>query len=376
MFGGFLLEVDEYMEKKRKNTRLVDAESGLKMRAQSSMEGDVQCVIPYEDSVLLLEEQTEAMTIGGRTGVWSLVQWNEKTGWVFGGFLTESITDTITVDGIDIEVELYKGTREELLEMFTPEESYRYNFMLILAGQYESVSLAEDKKQKGKYGYAILRDLYGVFDYECGELIFKTNNSFTCFPESDEPFTEYMSNFEIQRYIKTKTSFKVWTKKNDRDLIIFSSGHLKLFNKNIKKLEVGSYKGMNFLQAIEKLNNDGVPYYFIVSDSSEDQKNGGVVFGQQINYYGMYKENLLLFITEPDYIPKGKVFGLFKTEISDFIMDKKVEVIAVSGGERTTLMSMPHPGGKLSIPYILDENAEIIVLVDGEQRIKEKVEAY
>jgi len=94
------------LPEKTQNIRLVDAESGLKMRYEPSLEATVRQIIPFGEKVNLLEEQTEEITIGGRNGVWSRISWDGNYGWVFGGFLTESITDTITVDGIDIEVEL------------------------------------------------------------------------------------------------------------------------------------------------------------------------------------------------------------------------------------------------------------------------------
>ena len=37
----------------------------------------------------LLEEKGEDISLAGTTGKWSKVDWNGKTGWVFGGFLSE-----------------------------------------------------------------------------------------------------------------------------------------------------------------------------------------------------------------------------------------------------------------------------------------------
>jgi hypothetical protein len=356
----------EGLVEKELNIRMVDAESGLKMRVKPTLEGKVICVLPYGERVNLLYEEGEEMTIGGKTGVWSRVQWREAKGWVFGGFLTESIIGIISIDGEEYEVELYKGTKEELIAMKNDESKSSYLF------KYDRVVLVG-------YSYTVCSVGPGC-DMERGDIVFETDYMLTFIPDT-EPIAPIMSDGPCERIIEDKTTFKIWTLKDNPDFVIFHSDTFILIIRNrdeIKRIDPGNYKSKDFIQVLEKLNEDGVPYSFNFIRSAKDNEQNGVVISQSgiSHLFSNTNYRLNLGMTKPDNIPEDKIFGLFKTRLPDFIFYKIVEVIAVSGEERTTLMSMMHPGGELSIPYILDDNAEIIVLVDGEQRIKEKVKAY
>ncbi len=70
--------------------RYVASKSGLRMRDAPDISANKIDVIPNREKVELLEETGEAVTISGATGKWSKVKWKDKTGWVFGGFLTKS----------------------------------------------------------------------------------------------------------------------------------------------------------------------------------------------------------------------------------------------------------------------------------------------
>lgn len=63
---------------------------GLRYRDTPDLNGKKLGVIPYSEKVVLVEEKGNDMTISGVTGKWSRVEWNNKTGWVFGGFLSST----------------------------------------------------------------------------------------------------------------------------------------------------------------------------------------------------------------------------------------------------------------------------------------------
>ncbi|WP_041623617.1 PASTA domain-containing protein [Spirochaeta thermophila] len=71
---------------------------------------------------------------------------------------------------------------------------------------------------------------------------------------------------------------------------------------------------------------------------------------------------------ELKYVPyrntRTAIAGLFDYALPTYPVpvDLSVEVI-VPGGEREVLFSMKHPGGRLSFPYLLPANAEIVVKV-------------
>ncbi|MBN1799324.1 MAG: ankyrin repeat domain-containing protein [Spirochaetales bacterium] len=78
----------------------VNAEDGLVLRRGPGTGKEKTGVIPYGDRVKLLEEQGEVLTIQGRKGKWSKVEWSDKSGWVFGGFLSEQEIEKINVNFI------------------------------------------------------------------------------------------------------------------------------------------------------------------------------------------------------------------------------------------------------------------------------------
>ncbi len=72
-------------------SRKIISKGGLRMRDAPDITGNKIAVIPRGDIVELLEESGERITISGATGKWSKVSWKNKTGWVFGGFLSTDL---------------------------------------------------------------------------------------------------------------------------------------------------------------------------------------------------------------------------------------------------------------------------------------------
>lgn len=70
--------------------RWIESEIGLRMRDKPDLSGRKLDIIPYGDPVLLLEESGAEKLIAGRKGRWSKVDWKGRTGWVFGGFLSNA----------------------------------------------------------------------------------------------------------------------------------------------------------------------------------------------------------------------------------------------------------------------------------------------
>ncbi len=72
-------------------SRKIISKGGLRMRDAPDISGTKIGVIPRGEIVELLEESGETITISGATGKWSRVKWKNKTGWVFGGFLSTDV---------------------------------------------------------------------------------------------------------------------------------------------------------------------------------------------------------------------------------------------------------------------------------------------
>lgn len=72
-------------------TRYVNADGGLKIRTTPSVEGSIVTVVPYGATVSVIEIDEKEIEISNRKGSWSKIEWNDKKGWVFGGFLSNEI---------------------------------------------------------------------------------------------------------------------------------------------------------------------------------------------------------------------------------------------------------------------------------------------
>ncbi len=79
--------------------RWVSGEDGIRMRKAPDSNSDTIVIIHRADKVNLLEETGNIMTIGGRTGKWSKIEWNNQTGWVFGGFLSKEELKDYNTEG-------------------------------------------------------------------------------------------------------------------------------------------------------------------------------------------------------------------------------------------------------------------------------------
>jgi hypothetical protein len=66
----------------------VSAESGLRMRASPSTDAPVITTIPLGSEVNIIAETANSIEIGGITGRWAKVSYQNAEGWVFNGFLT------------------------------------------------------------------------------------------------------------------------------------------------------------------------------------------------------------------------------------------------------------------------------------------------
>lgn len=69
---------------------LATARSGLVLRAEATTSSAKLGLIPYGDTVEKIETTGQTTTIGGKSGKWTRVRYNDTTGWVFGGFLADA----------------------------------------------------------------------------------------------------------------------------------------------------------------------------------------------------------------------------------------------------------------------------------------------
>ena len=65
----------------------VSSVDGLNMRSRSVLDSEVIAAIPFGEKVELFATLKKEHRIGKEYGYWSRIRWNNKMGWVFGGYL-------------------------------------------------------------------------------------------------------------------------------------------------------------------------------------------------------------------------------------------------------------------------------------------------
>jgi hypothetical protein len=83
--------------------RWITAESGLRMRSKPDLQSEKVSLIPYGTEISVLEKSAEKKTVKNITDYWYKTCWENKTGWIFGGFTTtkminrQSVYDTMLI---------------------------------------------------------------------------------------------------------------------------------------------------------------------------------------------------------------------------------------------------------------------------------------
>jgi beta-lactam-binding protein with PASTA domain len=141
--------------------------------------------------------------------------------------------------------------------------------------------------------------------------------------------------------------------------------------------EVGTYTGMSFQEAIADLTRNNIPFFFSVQKPRKNQEPGTVVSqnpapGSKLPYGQLVQ----LVTTVPASVGKDKIFGVFKYSLPDYpiLVDIRLDVVTDTG--TVPLLSMKHPGGPLSIPYIVPEGSDLVLSVLDKEELREKASAF
>jgi hypothetical protein len=69
--------------------RWVTSKSGLRMRKRPNLQALRLRLIKFKEKVVFIEEEETQKEIDGIKGKWTKINYNNLTGWVFGGFLSK-----------------------------------------------------------------------------------------------------------------------------------------------------------------------------------------------------------------------------------------------------------------------------------------------
>ncbi len=137
-------------------------------------------------------------------------------------------------------------------------------------------------------------------------------------------------------------------------------------------IAVGNYEKLPFQDAIAELAAANFPFVFTIRAARADEQKGAIVSQSPAPESEVpYGTVLQLEMTRPDRVPRGQVFGMFEYVLPEYPIMVDVSLDAVSKTASTTLLSMKSPGGPISIPYIVDQDAELVLYIFDKEEIRQ-----
>jgi len=136
---------------------------------------------------------------------------------------------------------------------------------------------------------------------------------------------------------------------------------------------VPEFIGMEFHNAIAQLSSSNFPFIFAVRRAEGDEDRGVIVSQTpEAESEVPYGSVMQLTMTRPERVPRGKVFGVFEYVLPDYPIMVDISLDSISAAGNTTLLTMKHPGGPISIPYIVDEKSELVLYIFDQEEIRQQ----
>jgi beta-lactam-binding protein with PASTA domain len=137
-------------------------------------------------------------------------------------------------------------------------------------------------------------------------------------------------------------------------------------------IEVGDYVGLDFQDALAELAALNIPFVFNVRTASGEEESGVILAqtpeaGSEVPYGSV----LQMSMSRPRRLEDGKVFGVFEYVLPDYPIMVDISLDSITPGEKTTLVAMKHPGGPISIPYVVEENSELVLYIFDSEEIRQ-----
>jgi len=138
-------------------------------------------------------------------------------------------------------------------------------------------------------------------------------------------------------------------------------------------ITVGEFVDMSFQDAIAQLAAGNIPFVFTMRKAQGDEEPGYVMSQSPDPESEVpYGTVVQLVMTRPDPLPEGTVFGMFVYVLPDYPIMVDVSLDSISPENSTTLLSMKHPGGPISIPYIVEEKSELVLYIFDKEEIRQQ----
>ena len=127
-------------------------------------------------------------------------------------------------------------------------------------------------------------------------------------------------------------------------------------------IELADYVTRPFLEVRDELAALNLPFVFRVRAARPGEEPGSIVSqsptaGQEIPYSTI----LQLEMAMPAELPEGTVFGLLESSLPEYpiLVDLRLEVVTPTA--KRTILEMKHPGGSVSIPYLVEADSQLVL---------------
>ena len=138
-------------------------------------------------------------------------------------------------------------------------------------------------------------------------------------------------------------------------------------------VEVPDFSGMPFRDAIAQISSLNFPFVFSVRPAEAEEEAGAIVAQTPDPESEVpYGSVIQLTMTRPERLPRERVFGVFEYVLPDYPIMVDISLDAISAAGNTTLLSMKHPGGPISIPYVVDEKTELVLYIFDQEEIRQQ----
>ncbi len=135
-----------------------------------------------------------------------------------------------------------------------------------------------------------------------------------------------------------------------------------------EQIEVSDYLGRPFEEVIEELVQEELPFTFEIRKAESGEKPGVIVGQNPGAGESAPKDTVIkLTMTEPRYVEPGYRFGSFQAELALYPILVRIKLVELAGVEKRTLLEMRHPGGPITLPYIVKEGAVVQFYVNDKE---------
>jgi beta-lactam-binding protein with PASTA domain len=132
---------------------------------------------------------------------------------------------------------------------------------------------------------------------------------------------------------------------------------------------VESYIGRAIAETVDELAQASSPFVFDVRPAERGERAGIIVEQSPEAGEEVPKRSPLFFTaTEPSGLEEGQRFGVYQVELPLYPILVDIELRERLVTEERILMSMKHPGGKIAIPYVVAENADVAFFINGNEK--------